>query len=433
MLERVWAPRIGCVLAADTKREAKSYKRMERNRLPFRLKHATQCLLKRSHYDNNDGPRSHFHRAAAQLQPALASFYTVTSYYVITTTTSQYTLTTCTSPCRTYTYTDTTTVALKPTVTPTVSPTSSHTQTYTYDDLEVVSLYLPRGAVAPSDFITWEPTPTDDNTDYVYTYAIPVTWTAPSSCPTPFTVTTLDAVYIPSQVTPYITPTSTISATHWGPDATRVYAYVTLILDPTAIPASRHDPSNHAFDDCFNPSTTSPGYHSSSTFCSALTGCVAKATWIIVIATLLPTIFVLGLVENYFWFRRLMLGRWTLRVGTVCWCLVSLWCVMLTHNVKARSKEDQVLLRQLWAGLGWRARIGVWLRWGFRHKYPVEVIGSWDGGVSVPVPVVMCVVPPPPSGDGEEKSMGAVAQMQPGYASSSDPERQPYPAQQLHV
>ncbi len=356
-------------------------------------------------------PRSEMARVAvfiallAQLQPAIASFYTVTSFYVITTTTSQYTLTTCISPCRTYTYTETTTVALNPTVTPTVSPTSSHTQTYAYDDLEVVSLYLPRGAVDTSDFSTWNPTSTDDNTAYIYAYAIPVTWTAPSSCPTPFTVTTLDAVYIPSQVTPYLTPTSTISTTHRGLDTTHVNAYITLILNPTAIPAAQRNPASNPYneyDSCFNPALTTQ-----ATLCSALTGCVAKATWIIILAALLPTIFVLGLVENYFWFRRLMLGQWTLRLGTVCWCLVSLWCVMLTHNVQARSREDQVLLRELWRSLGWRARMGVWVRWGFRHRYPVEVIGSWDGSVSVPVPAGLAdVLPPPLPGKGGEVGGG---------------------------
>ena len=385
--------------------------RMERNRLSFvyNIPRSISSKLSRSWQRRRDRgwPKSPSSLRCWPTFSPPSHHFTVTSYYVITTTASQYTLTTCTSPCHTYTYIYPTTVALKPTVTPTVSPTSSHTQTYTYDDLEVVSLFLPGGAVASSDLSTWDPAPTDDNTDYVYAYTIPVTRTAPSSCPTPFTVTTLDAVYMPWQVTPYLTPTSTTSTTHWVPDATRVYAYVTLILNPTAIPASQHNPTynqaHNEYNSCFNPATTSPGYYSSSTFCSALTGCVAKATWMIVVATLLPTMFVLGLVENYFWFRRLMLGRWTLRLGTVCWCLGSLWCVFLTHNVRARSKEDQVLLRQFWASLGWRARIGVWLRWGFRHRYPVETIGSWDGSVSVPVPAVLSVVPP---GDGGRSRRG---------------------------
>ena len=117
-----------------------------------------------------------------------------------------------------------------------------------------------------------------------------------------------------------------------------------MILNPTAIPTSQRNATyNRAYNEynsCVNPATTNPGYDSGSTFCSTLTGCVAKTTWIIVVATLLPSMFVLGLVENYFWFRRLMLGRWTMRLGTVCWCLGSLWCVLLTHNVGARSKED---------------------------------------------------------------------------------------------
>jgi hypothetical protein len=80
----------------------------------------------------------------AHLQPALASFYTVSSYFVVTPTPSVYP-SDCSDDCRTLTYTRTVTV--DPTVTPTAKPFSSTTRTYSYDDLEVVSLYLSAGAL----------------------------------------------------------------------------------------------------------------------------------------------------------------------------------------------------------------------------------------------------------------------------------------------
>lgn len=335
-----------------------------------------------------------------QLQAAFASFYTVSSYFVITITTSLDDPT-CTSDC--LAYTSTRTVTVKPTVTPTVSPISSTTETYHEEDLEVVSLYLPGGAVAASDIVTRPPLTPGGYTTYT-TYAVPVTWTAPATCPTPFTVATLGTVNIPWEVTAYITA---ISTTTYIPTYTTStdpsIVYLTVIVNPTAVPATQLDPSLDSnyrayVSNCRNPTATGaayygPGYSDDSgrVVCSMLTGCVVVPgvkTWVIVVATVLPTMFVLGLVENYFWFRRMMNGRSTLRPGTICWCLVSLWCVMITQNVKARSKEDQVLLRQYWASLGARTRFGLWLRWGFRRKYPTEVLGSWDGSIPVPVPAV---------------------------------------------
>jgi hypothetical protein len=72
-----------------------------------------------------------------------------------------------------------------PTVTPTAKPFSSTTRTYSYDDLEVVSLYLSAGAVDKSDLLT---TSTADQSGLTTHFAIPITYTAPESCPTPFTV-----------------------------------------------------------------------------------------------------------------------------------------------------------------------------------------------------------------------------------------------------
>jgi hypothetical protein len=118
----------------------------------------------------------------AHLQPALASFYTVSSYFVVTPTPSVYP-SDCSDDCRTLTFTRT--VEVDPTVTPTAKPFSSTTRTYTYDDLEVVSLYLSAGAVDESDLRT---TSTADQSGRTTHFAIPITYTAPESCPTPFTV-----------------------------------------------------------------------------------------------------------------------------------------------------------------------------------------------------------------------------------------------------
>ncbi len=396
----------------------------------------------------------------AQLQPVLASFYTVTSYYVLTPSPSK-AVSTCTSSCRTYTYTDTLTV--KPNVTPTATPYSSTTYTYTYDDLEVVRLFVSADAVASSDLL---PTTTSTRTSgegYAITnYVIPVTWTAPTSCPTPFTVTSVTIVDIPYQVTAHISGITTQTSLYVPNTRTpSTNTYVTILLDPTAIPATEigNPTSNYYYTyyvaNCRNPTATGsayygPTYTSSSggyrsgggddsddyTVCSVMTGCVALATWIIVVATILPCIFLIGFVESYCWFRRMMLGKSALRLGTVCWCCLSLWFILLTRKSHARSKEDQVLLKQYWATLGAGTRIKLWFKWGFRHRYPVELLGNPDGSpvvVAAPAGVNGNGAPPPP-GDGTEKTGANGAQVQPVYYPPyPGPQgyypQQPYPGQ----
>ncbi|KAK3897683.1 hypothetical protein C8A05DRAFT_47778 [Staphylotrichum tortipilum] len=402
----------------------------------------------------------------AHLQPALASFYTVTSYYVLTLTTTPLYSTCTTNTCRMYT--DTETLTVKPTVTPTATPLSSTTYTYSYDDLEVVRLYLAANAVASSDLI---PTSTSRRQSGVYTeFAVPVTWTAPSSCPTPFTVATVSDVYLPYQVTAYMSAQSTATSIYTYANRDSTVTYITYIIPQSAVPASVLNPTSNYYysyfvKSCRNPTATggaeyygptytarggsggsSSGGSGSSgwddwTVCSALTGCVALATWIIVVATILPALFVFGFIESYFWFRRMMLGKSALRLGTVCWCCLSLWFILLTRRSARRTVADQALLKQYWATLGAGQRIKLWFKWGFRWKYPVELLGNPDGNNPV---VTAAAVPPPggfpppggpngaekpdPNGTGQQPPM--VYMPYPGQPEGQQSYYAPYPGQQ---
>ncbi|KXX78588.1 hypothetical protein MMYC01_204479 [Madurella mycetomatis] len=385
----------------------------------------------------------------AYLQPALATIWSVTSYFVLSAI-SEPLRSTCTESCRMWTYTTVLTVA--PKVTPTASPISSRTTTDTYDDVEVVSLYVPGGAVPESDIITT----TDDYNPDVYTnYMVPVTWTAPETCTSSFTVATYASVDVPYQVTPYLTPTATsTSTTVYSSDST--ITWLTMVLDPTDIPTAAIETSrdfvySYYVKNCRHPSATptgdfdipgisDSGDDGSSGFdfsgdggdwdngwgvCSAVTGCVGLAAWIIVVAILLPTIFLLGFLESYLWFRRLMLGKSALRLGTVCWCALSLWFIFLTRKQPARSPEDQALLKQYWATLGAGTRVKLWFKWGFKWKYPVELLGNPDGNNPAVNAAMMMPPPPPPSagGDGAQYPPGA------GKSSSDGSEK----AQVTHV
>jgi hypothetical protein len=101
-------------------------------------------------------------------------------------------------------------------------------------------------------------------------------------------------------------------------------------------------------------------------------------TWVIIVATIIPGLFLLGFLESWFWFRRLMLGKSAMRFGTVCWVCLSLWVMCFTRMQDGRSKEDQKLLAEKWKNMGSGAAFKAWWKWGFRHRYPEELLGQFS-------------------------------------------------------
>jgi hypothetical protein len=312
-----------------------------------------------------------------------ATFWTVTSYFQISLSTSQYGYGTYTDA-----YTYTTTQTIRSGVTPAANPVSTSSYVYTYEDLTVIYLYVPPGSVPESDIVT---TTTRDTSEKPYTvYVEPIVYTAPTSCPKAFTVATMTQVNIPSEVADRVTPTaySTSVGAYYS------YTYVTAYLSPSAVPLDQ-EPATSDFvysyyiASCRNPTATGAAYYgpshgggsgssSSSSdieVCSLLTGCTTIRTWVIVIASVLPSLFVLGFVESYLWFRQLMLGKTAMRVGTICWILLSLWVLCFTRQVPARGLEDQAALKIQWDAMSAGTRWKLWWRWGFRNAYPVDLLG----------------------------------------------------------
>jgi hypothetical protein len=117
-----------------------------------------------------------------------SAYWTVTTRLVETVATSYYTWTDYSS-VDTETYSTTRTI--KDSVTPTVIPTSVYTSSaYYYDDVQLVLAYYPTGAVAESDlmpdyYATASSTSTGVATYTSIAFSMPVTMTAPASCPTP--------------------------------------------------------------------------------------------------------------------------------------------------------------------------------------------------------------------------------------------------------
>src|SRR5690242_7902553 len=295
-------------------------------------------------------------------------FWTVTQRYMDWVSEDPYTY-----AGETITYQYTSSRLIEATVTPTATPIYTSVYKSTYDDVEIHELYYATGAVADSDLVTisfdrnWDasstPTATSKSTYSTTAYYMPVTMTAPASCSTPFTVATqAEIAYIPSIVTDHLKPTSTVVSTSEG--RSYVYEYATWYLTDGAAPFTSSLDSNYYYyiSSCTAPpalttasTRTSGGSGGGSSTSSGnndidrwtdyqacyFGGCTSLKTWLIIIATVLPCIVLLGFLESWFWYTRLMQGKSALRGGTVFWVLLSLWVLCFTRMQDARSKEDQ--------------------------------------------------------------------------------------------
>ncbi|KAJ4326255.1 hypothetical protein N0V94_000202 [Neodidymelliopsis sp. IMI 364377] len=332
-------------------------------------------------------------------------FWTATVRYMDYISTSVYTY----NSGRTSTYTDTYTRTIKPSVTPTATATYTSSYTSSSYDVAIVEMYYANGAVADSDLVS-------SNDYYAYTtatasttstysstyYYMPVTMTAPASCPTPFTVATQTSIsYIPTVVTDQLKPTSTdavststyrsyvIEYNTWYLTAgaapftsTSDYYYEYYIAECTPPPAqytsSRGSGSGGSGGSSSGSSGTNGNDESWMDYRTCyFGGCTSVKTWIIVIATVLPGIFLLGFLESWLWYTRLMKGKSALRCGTVCWVILSLWVLCFTRMQDARSKEDQKLLQQKWKEMPAGQKFKNW-SWGFRRRYPVPLLGQFS-------------------------------------------------------
>lgn len=97
---------------------------------------------------------------------------------------------------------------------------------------------------------------------------------------------------------------------------------------------------------------------------------------VIVIVSIVGFFFIVGFIENYYWFRRLMIGKNTLRLGTVSWILISLFMLFCTRKQPERELWDQGRLRREWDAMSAGTKFKLWLKWGFRLKYPVDLLGD---------------------------------------------------------
>ncbi|RSL89891.1 hypothetical protein CEP51_000973 [Fusarium floridanum] len=256
---------------------------------------------------------------ALWLATTAASQFTVTSNYVISKTMDE-------------SFTRTSTLPLRPVVAPTGEAISVTTSTRSYNGLEIVMRYFEPGEFASTDI---QLTTSGTNLWGPFTYYFQgIVYTAPSSCPTPFTVSTTTRIMIPSEVVSQFSPTSLVSRTGTHGNGA-VYTQVTAYLSDGAVRINPADTSSdwlatYYLADCRNPTATDdsywgnlePGTSRDDPVNDWLNEKSGPKPWVIALAVVFPSLFLLGFVESWFWFRRMMVGKGALRVGTISWILI---------------------------------------------------------------------------------------------------------------
>lgn len=368
---------------------------------------------------------------------AAASQWTVTSYYAVKPTTSVWTY-------YDETYTETATLGLKDGVTPTAQAISTYTSTYSYDDIEYVELYYDGEDIDEDDIMTTTTYEYEYGSPYTY-YVQAVEYTAPSSCPTPFTVQTYTDIDVPNAVLDqlsYKTVETSVYTYADGDTYTQITAYVDDPVATMTVDTASDWVYTYYIADCRNPTATGaafygPGYDDDDFggsryggggsywgSCMGNSYCSGLAIYVIVLASLIPALFLLGFVENYFWFRRMMTGKFSLRFGTVLWIFLLLPVLCFTRQCPARDPETQKALKAQWKTVGFGKALGLWFRWGFRHKYPVELLGAHPLYHNpAPGQAQMGQVPPgpPPPGGYVYYTPGPAPDGQPGYPPQGPP------------
>lgn len=318
---------------------------------------------------------------------ANAAKWTITRVYIQTVTRSTYTNRYADRTAAiTTSHTHYTSVTLKPSITVTATPIKAYTTTssssyydgHAYligdgsDDVVYVQRFYSPGAIPASDLTssTRDYNQTDfTSTDFFQTMEL----TAPSSCPTPFTVTASSQVLVPEEVIDQVSIKSatTIRTTIEYDDTAYTYTLVSAFLASTSRPTGAAATRNYIYmpyiTDCRNPTSTprptsdgrggpSNGDDSGNSInqvrhipgSCAWSNCGNTPYWGIIILTVLPAVFLLGFLESYHWFICLMSGEGALRGGTISRILLFLPSIFLTRYIPARNEEDQERLRAQW-------------------------------------------------------------------------------------
>ncbi|TGO87942.1 hypothetical protein BPOR_0194g00130 [Botrytis porri] len=306
---------------------------------------------------------------------------------------------------------ETLTHGVVPNATPVTNAIETVTDTSAYAHVTIVEVVLPPGSGSrPTSTYDYYATTTDVRTSFV----VPITYIPYPSCvgtAQNWTYVTNVPISIPTIVANVIAPTvltTSVSKYTYYDDSVSVKTYINAILNPTDVAAdtlasasANYEPYSMSY--CYTPTTTCttilstvtctptwryPSYDSSSgdSSSSYYDSYTCDYYWcgnnaIMLIAICVPVGWVVlwllvGLLESWLSFKGIMLGMNRKRGVPYAWCCISMFFLCCTGpTYKAKSVEEQERLKTQWKEMGAGKKLALWLKWGFRWKYP-DMLGE---------------------------------------------------------
>lgn len=292
------------------------------------------------------------------------------------------------------TLTELATETVDPPTTP-FSALQTSTESFEFGDLTFIDIVLPSGIGRQ---IT-----TDSSAALQTTYVVPITYTPSASCNQHWSYSTNVPLSVPYQVQiPAATISTAVSAV-----STDAWGYIYPVPTPTTVVIAVVNPTNVDTGDLAAASAGSEPEgldlcYTPSSYCAASPTCApvfvptfipnsgsgpdpapthddgGDSYWtrymiikVIVIPVWILLWFSLGLVQSWISFKGVMQGRQGRRGLPIQWCCVSLLFLCCVGPVyKAKSPEEQEVLLERWNAMTKGEKFKLWLKWGFRWKYP---------------------------------------------------------------
>ena len=301
------------------------------------------------------------------------------------------------------------TEAVIPMATPVLNALSTSTDDLSYAEVTIIDAILPFGSGAtPSINNDYESYSTPTYTSYV----VPITYTPSPTCTgQSWTFVTNVPVEVPlivqTQFSPITVSASATTYSYADGRLTRTTAMV-AILNPTDISAddlasASSEGQPDGLSSCYTPTTYCAtqlsvptcttaftydygtlGSSGSSNYPAEYDSCYYGDCWLrnlILIAVFVPVGWILlwlilGLWESWMSFKGIMLGKHRKRGIPYSWCCISfLFLCWVGPTYKGKSIEEQAVLLERWKAMKAGEKFKLWLRWGFRWKYP-DMLGQ---------------------------------------------------------
>lgn len=285
--------------------------------------------------------------------------------------------------------------------------TSDYPYAYASNDITIIQELYPTGVGRPAEDDYYEEEYGNANPSYRYyshgadnhvtVYKVNLTYTAPTGCSTDWTRTTAASVFPPQQVEDLLPRTAvetSLSVDSSLPFQPVTHTYDVVFVDPTQVPSSSlselrysHRPTamytgsascdyydgndRYTYSDPYDYDENDNWYTDSYWM-----GISPLALTLIILFGWIGLLLILGFIEAFVRFRRLMTGWQTRRGLPVFWAFTVMpitfiiLCFFFKKGYRARSNADAEILRRRWKAMSVWTKLRLFFVWGFRYKYP---------------------------------------------------------------